>query len=243
LARILAEHGYDLILVSRNQQRLDRAAEYLQSKSHVKIETIVKDLSNRMAPAEIYDRLRRDHVITEILINNAGFGSFGEFHEIDLQTQLDMIQLNITALTYLTRLFLADMMASGHGRILNVASTAAFQPGPLMAVYYASKAYVLSFSEAIASEVKGTGVTVTVLCPGPTRTNFQSVAGVAESRFLRAARVVEPDIVAEAGFKGMMRGKSVVIPGMLNKIQTRVVKFIPRRILLPVIKWIQQGRD
>jgi short-subunit dehydrogenase len=232
-----------LILVSRNQQRLDRAAEYLKSKTQVKIDTIVKDLSNPVAPGEIYDRLRHDHVKIEILINNAGFARFGKFHETDLQTQLDMIQVNITALTHLTRLFLRDMIHQWHGRILNVASTAAFQPGPMMAVYYAGKAYVLSFSEAIASEIKGTGVSVTVLCPGPTKTRFQSVAGIKESRLLRSRIAMEPDVVAEAGFKGMMEGKSVVIPGTLNKIGTRAVKFIPRRLLLGVIKWIQQGRD
>ncbi len=215
----------------------------MKSKSQVKIDTIVKDLSNPTAPKEIYDQLRHDHIKIEILINNAGFARFGKFHETDLQTHLDIIQVNITALTHLTRLFLRDMVHRGHGRILNVASTAAFQPGPMMAVYYAGKAYVLSFSEAIASEIKGTGVSVTALCPGPTKTRFQSVAGIKESRLLRSRIAMEPDVVAEAGFRGMMEGKSVVIPGTLNKIGTRVVNFIPRRLLLAVIKWVQQGRD
>jgi short-subunit dehydrogenase len=242
LARILAKNGYDLILVSRDQQRLNRVAEIILSERQVRIDVIPKDLSHPVAPQEIYDQLRQDRVEIDILINNAGFGRTGKFYQIDLRTQLDMIQVNITSVTHLTRLFLKDMVDRGHGRILNVASTAAFQPGPLMAVYYASKAYVLSFSEAIAKEARGTGITVTALCPGPTRTGFQSVAGNEESRLMRTARIMDADKVALAGFQGMMRGKSVVIPGILYKIETTVVKFIPRRVLLAVVKWVHQSR-
>jgi short-subunit dehydrogenase len=154
-----------------------------------------------------------------------------------------MIQINITALTHLTGLLIKDMIARGHGRILNLASTAAYQPGPLMAVYYAGKAYVLSFSEAIAKEIEGTGVTVTALCPGPTMTRFQEAAGLEESRLIKFSRLLDAGAVAEAGLKGMMRGKRVVIPGLLNKIQTRAAGFIPRGMLLNIVKWLQGGRE
>ena len=165
LACVFARHSYNLVLVDKDQEKLAVTAEDFRQKFGISVKTIVKDLSISISPEEIFTELQQAAIKIDILVNNAGFGTYGIFSETDLTTELKMLQVNIVSLTHLTKLFLKDMISQGYGKILNVASVAAFQPGPLMAVYFATKAYVLSFSEAIANELEGTGVTVTTLCP------------------------------------------------------------------------------
>ena len=193
---------------------------------------------------EIFEELDKDSVCVDVLVNNAGFGGFGRFAETGLDHEIQMIQVNVTALTHLTKLFLPEMIKRGRGKVLNVASVAGFLPGPLHAVYHATKSYVLSFSEAVGSEVKGTGVTVTALCPGPTATNFFVRAGAKRMNRYRGLIVMDVTDVCEAGYRGMMAGKSVVIPGLWNKLLTFFVRFIPRRAATRIVHAMQSsGRD
>ncbi|MFL5486573.1 MAG: SDR family NAD(P)-dependent oxidoreductase, partial [Gemmatimonadaceae bacterium] len=178
----------------------------------------------------------------EILVNNAGFGLGGEFADTDLTRELEMIQVNIAALTHLTKLFLPAMIKRHSGHILNVASTAAFQPGPLMAVYYATKAYVLSFSEALAEELRNSGVSVTALCPGPTRTDFAATAEMTNSRLFTAFGAADAADVAEYGVDAMMHGRRVAIPGIKNKIIAQANRFAPRTVSAKVARMIQETR-
>jgi short-subunit dehydrogenase len=170
-----------------------------------------------------------------VLVNNAGFTVFGPFAETDLSKELEMLNVNIVTLTHLTKLFLLPMLERGHGRILNMASTAAFQPGPLMAAYYASKAYVLSFSEALAEELSDKGVTVTALCPGPTQTGFQKRGNLERSRLVAGRQIMRPRIVAQAGYRALMKGQRVVIPGFMNRVVAEGMRFLPRRLVTRVV--------
>ena len=179
----------------------------------------------------------------DVLVNDAGFGVYGPFSQTDGAKELEMIQVNISALTHLTKLFLPAMLERRCGRILNVASTAAFQPGPLMAVYYASKAYVLSFSEALANELAGTGVTVTALCPGPTDTEFQKQAGLEKTRLFSNPFVRDARSVARAGYEGMLSGKRIVIPGVANRLLAQSVRFAPRRFVTAIARSLQEQRS
>jgi len=238
LAKVFASSGHDLVLVARNEPQLQSVAaecEALGATSRI----IPSDLAVTGAAQAIYDRLASDGASVEVLVNNAGFGTHGEFTAIDLDSDLRLLQVNIVALTHLTKLFLRDMVHRGSGKILNVASTAAFQPGPLMATYYASKAFVLSFSEAIAVECRPHGVTVTTLCPGPTRTEFQKRAGI-ESSPLARANVMDARTVALAGYNGLMRGRRIVIPGAANRLLTALVPFTPRRLVTRITKRFNQ---
>jgi len=237
LAKLFARDGHDLVLVARDRARLEAVASEL---SAVKVRVVVKDLAELASPGEIHDELERSGAAVDFLVNNAGFGSLGALAESDLPTQMRMIQVNIGAPTALMRLFLPGMIERGGGRILNVASTAAFVPGPYMSVYYASKAYVLSHSVAVAREVKGSGVTVTALCPGPTRTEFQKRAGMEEARLFRAG-VMNAASVARAGYEGMMRGKLIVIPGLLNRLSALASRILPRGALAGVTARLNRG--
>src|ERR1051326_578066 len=178
-----------------------------------------------------------------VLVANAGFGVTGPFVETDLANELEMIQVNIVALTELTKLLLGPMVARRRGRVLNVASTAAFPPGPLMAVYYATKAYVLSFSEAIADELRDSGVTVTALCPGPTETGFAAVADMTASRLFNVAKPMSSADVARAGYEGMKRGRRIVIPGVKNKLLTQSIRVSPRRMVTTIVRKLQESRQ
>jgi short-subunit dehydrogenase len=228
LAKVFARNNHNLILVSRNQQQLEQVAAECRTLGNIDARVLPKDLAFPTAPQEIFDILRQSQV--DVLVNNAGFGTHGEFAQIDLAADLNLLQVNIVALTALTKLFLREMLARGSGKILNVASVASFQPGPLMATYYASKAYVLHFSEAIATEIAGRGVTVTALCPGPTESEFGRRAGIKGDRPFRV-RPMATAPVAQAGYDGLMRGKRVVIPGLSNKIMARMNRFFPRRLI------------
>jgi hypothetical protein len=235
--KLLAEKGHDLVLVSRNEEKLRPLAEELSARHTVRVETIPIDLSIAGAPEHVASQLKSKAIEVDILVNNAGSGTFGPFAESDPVAGLAQIQVNVVALTHLTRLLLPPMIARGRGRILNVASTAAFQPGPLMAVYYATKAYVLSFSEALANELKGTGVTVTCLCPGPTRTEFMDRAGVGTGGILQKKGVVmEAAEVARRGYNGMMKGRRLVIPGVMNKLLAHATRLGTRSLNATIVR-------
>jgi len=238
LAHLFAADGHDLVLVARSEDKLRALAKELEAKHGIEAMVIVADLAKPDAPQQIF-------VIAppvDILVNDAGYGLSGKFAETDLRTELDMIQVNVTALTHLTKLFLTPMLERKRGRILNVASTAAFQPGPLMAVYYATKAYVLSFSEAIAEELRGTGVTVTALCPGPTATGFQKTARMSSEALLELMRPQSSMDVARAGYRALMRGKRIVIPGVKNKLGVQSLRVSPRALVTKVMRALQERR-
>ena len=238
LAHLFAEDGHDVVLVARSEGKLRALAEELSSKHGIRATVIVADLAKPEAPREVFAAAPP----VDVLVNNAGYGLSGRFAETALRTELDMIQVNIAALTHLTKLFLPQMLERGRGRILNVASTASFQPGPLMAVYYATKAYVLSFSEAVAEELGGTGVTVTALCPGPTATGFQKTAQLGTETLLKLMKPVSSMDVARAGYRGLMRGQRVVIPGVKNKLGVQAIRVTPRRVATRVVRALQERR-
>lgn len=206
----------------------------------VRAEVIMADLADPGAPRAIMDAVAAREMGVDVLVNNAGFGEWGLFGRADLPRQLRMIQVNITALTELTRLALPMMVTRRKGRILNVASTAGFAPGPLMAVYYATKAYVVSFSQAIGNELASTGITVTALCPGPTRTGFAAEAGLGDSNLFNGPNVMAVEPVALAGYRGMMRGRALVVPGLANKLLTFSIRTAPRWLLVRITRWFQE---
>ncbi|HLH24307.1 MAG TPA: SDR family oxidoreductase [Chloroflexota bacterium] len=240
LAREFAAHGYDLVLVARRQDRLVTIARALAGAYGIAARVIEADLARPQAPDEIYQQVEAQGVAVEVLVNNAGFGTYGPFAETDLRAELEMLQVNVVALTHLTKLFLRDMLARGHGKVLNVASTAAFQPGPLAAVYYATKAYVLSLSEALANEVQGTGVTVTALCPGPTATGFQRRARMEDTRLMRSPLVMDAAAVARVGYRALMAGETVAIPGWTNRALTAAVRLMPRRLVTRIVRQVSE---
>ncbi len=243
LARLCAKGGHDVVLVARHREKLDEAAKYLSGMYNIRAEAIAADLKDPDAPQAILGQAERLGLGVDVLVNNAGFGDWGLFGRAELQRQLDMLQVNVMALTTLTRLALPRMVSQRKGRILNVASTAAFAPGPLMAVYYASKAYVLSFSEALSNEFKGTGITVTALCPGPTRTGFAAEAGMTHSNLFASPTVMDAAPVASAGYRAMMQGRPVVIPGLANKLLIQSIRISPRFMVRMIARWFQEGRS
>jgi short-subunit dehydrogenase len=238
LARIMAP-DFDLILTARNQARLDQIARELEKQQGNRVHVIPADLTRPEAPGEIFAELERRGLELSVLINNAGFGAYGPFAEVGLPTQMEMIQVNIDALTQLTRLALPKMLERKQGRIMNVASTAGFQPGPLMAVYYATKAYVISFSEAIANELQGSGVTVTCLCPGATDTEFARRADMEKSRLFKMGKMSSRD-VALAGYRAMLDGKTLIVTGWRNKIMAQSVRLSPRKLVTAIARRIQE---
>jgi uncharacterized protein len=231
--KLFANDGYNLVLVARNKQKME---EIKRSFPTIAVTIISIDLSTPNAAKEVFEIVGKQGITIDVLVNNAGFGLLGHFDVLDIQQQLNMIQLNIAALTELTYYFLQKMKQKNSGKILNVASTAAFQPGPLMAVYYATKAFVLSFSEALVEELSDTQITVTTLCPGPTKTNFGAVANVEGTKMF--SRAMNSDIVAKQAYDAMLKGKRVVVTGGFNKVGTIAAKFLPRSIAAKVAKSI-----
>lgn len=231
-ARLLAADGYDLALVARSEDKLRAIAAELQRAHGVDVQILVQDLSASGAVAAVTAWIPR----CDVLVNNAGFASYGYFHELPPERLHEEMMLDVVTLTDLTRAYLPAMREAGSGRVLNIASTAAFAPGPFGAVYYASKAYVLSFSQAIANELHGSGVTVTCLCPGATATDFQSRAEIEHRTLLFRLPVANAQAVARAGYRGMQRGKAVVIPGFLNN----VVAFAPRITPRAMLTWVSR---
>ena len=238
LAVLFAADGFDCILVARSHGKLQELAARLEGEHRVKTLVLAKDLSKPSAVDEIYEEVSAASMEVDVLVNNAGFPVYGLFVETDLAAELEMLQVNVVALTALTKLFVKGMVERRAGRILNLGSTAAFLPGPLMAAYYASKAYVLSFSEALAGELQGTGVTVTCLCPGPTRTGFQKRGALEDSRLVQG-QIAGARSVAQAGYRGMMAGKTVMIPGFTNKLVPWIVRVSPRGVLTRVVRRMQ----
>ncbi len=241
LARIHAERGGDLVVVARRQDRLEALRAELEKAHRVTVHVLVKDLAEDDAPRQIRDELQARGVRIDYLMNNAGFGSRGFFHQQDWAVNEAMIRVNILALTALTRMFVSDMVERHSGRVLNVASMAGFVPGPLQSVYYASKAFVISFSEAIANELRRTGVTVTALCPGFTETEFGEVAGVESIRSF--SRTFSAREVAENGYEAMLKGKTIVVPGILNRLFIHgLLRLAPRKLTTRISRGLMEKR-
>ncbi|ANB59910.1 SDR family NAD(P)-dependent oxidoreductase [Anoxybacteroides amylolyticum] len=233
-----AKEGYNIIAVARNKQKLDELKRQLEKTYGITVWIYAKDLSNQNEVHDLYETLKNEQLDVHILVNNAGFGLYGEFVETELQEELNMIDLNIKTLTHLTKCVVLDMVKRNEGKILNVASTAAFQPGPFMAVYYATKAYVLSFSEALSNELRHTNVTVSALCPGPTATGFADRANLQQSKLFKSG-VMDVKQVVEAGYRGVMNNKTVIIPGLANKLLAFSVRFMPRKFVTNIVRKVQ----
>ena len=242
LAKIFAREGFDVVLVARRKEELEKLAGELAKSHGVTATAIAADLTKPGAADELFAETKKRKLDVDALVNNAGFGTYGHFLELDLARELQEIQLNVVALTHLTKLFGGPMAERKRGWILNVASTAGFQPGPLMAVYYATKAYVLSLSEALTTELKPLGIHVTALCPGPTESGFQSAAKMQESMLFKRLAVADAASVAEQGFRGVMRGRAVVVTGMLNKMMVQSVRVTPRAVVRGLVLRMQGRR-
>jgi len=234
LAKLFAKENYRLILVSANKERLEVAGQKLNDDYEVHVKIIPQDLAKPNAIENILKELNEDHIKVDVLVNNAGIGTFGSFVETNKDLELTTIRVNVEALTHLTKVILPGMIERKSGKILNVASIAAFFPGPLMSVYYATKAYVLSFSEALNEELRGSGVTVTTLCPGPTITEFQKKAGIDMSG--TGLLLTDVSFVAKKGYEGLIKGERVVVPGFWNQVVVNLVRFIPRSLLIHAVK-------
>ena len=241
LALLAAADGKNLVLVARSAEKLNRLAETIRKNHKSEVLVLDFDLSTEEGVKKLLADISVKNIQIETLINNAGFGDFGDFSKADLGKNLEMIRLNISALTQLSHFALQGMTQAGKGKIMNVASTAAFMPGPGMAVYYASKAYVLSFSEALTRELKGSGITVTTLCPGPTDTDFAAAAGLGKSLMHRMLPPQTSMQVAKAGYKAMMQGKAIEIPGFMNKLSSMTPRFTPRSIVRNLIYGIHKN--
>jgi uncharacterized protein len=232
-SKLCAADGHGLVLVARRKEELDALARELEGAHQTRSIVVACDLSDPAAPKRVFDAVAAAGVETEILINNAGFGSNGKFWELDGLKEMAMIEVNVTALAHLTRLFLPGMIERGRGRVLNIGSTAGFQPGPFMATYYASKAFVNSFTEALAFELKGTGVTATLSCPGATATEFAQVAGNEKSNLFKSG-AADAAGVAKQAYEAMKAGKPSVVHGLKNKAGVQVLRVSPRAAVLAI---------
>ncbi|MFZ6026717.1 MAG: SDR family NAD(P)-dependent oxidoreductase [Chloroflexota bacterium] len=238
LSKLFAADGYNLVLVARSTAKLEQLAKQIRQKHPVQITVLPKDLSEPQAPGEIFETIQGKGIHVDILVNNAGFGVQGDFSRADLDESLQMIQLNVASLTALTRLFLPAMLERKAGRILNVGSTGSFSPVPSMAVYGATKAYVLSFSEALAEELRGSGVSVTAFCPGMTITGFQERAAIKESGLLVRFGAMRAVDAARSGYKAMQGGKVVALPGPFNRLLALSIRFSPRGLTRRLSRWM-----
>jgi short-subunit dehydrogenase len=236
LAKIHAREGHNLILAARSNDKLSTIKSDLERSFAIRVNILVIDLSVPGAAHKLFQQIEQLGIQVDFLINNAGFGTFGPFSEADIGKTEEMIRLNIEALTILTRLFLPGMLSRNTGRILNIASTAAFQPGPLMAVYFASKAYVLRFSEAIANELKGSGVRVTVYCPAATETGFQTTAQMEDSRLVKNRKLDSAENVAVDAYKAMMSGQTIAIYGWINAMLARSTGLFPASLVAKIAR-------
>ena len=242
LAHLFARDGYRLVLLARNRNTLRQIGDDLQARYSVTVRIAPKDLAHPATPVELYQELQEAGFVLDVLVNNAGFGLSGAFQSTDWNVEAEMMQVNMVAATHLTKLFLPQIRAR-EGKIMNVASTAAFQPGPFMSVYYASKAYILSFSEALAEELEGSGVTVTCLCPGPVKTNFQRRAYLQNTGMANSPLLVDVREVARLGYEGMMRGKRLVIPGWKNRAGVELLRLSPRSVVTKVVRRLQEKKN
>lgn len=242
ISKLLAEQGHDLVLVARREDRLKQLARYLEKEFDISARVIAIDLTDLEDIDRLYITLEQENIPVDILVNNAGLGNWAPFTASDTQKELEMIQVNVMALTYLTKLFATDMVKRGLGKILNIASISGFTPGPYMAVYNASKAYVVSFSEALKAELKGSGVSVTVSCPGPAASEFHQQAGTSGSLFLKLMPMMNSTQVARASLNAMNKRKTLVVPGHINWLISVAPRIIPRRIMLFVLKHLMSPR-
>jgi len=240
LSKIFSKNSYNLVLVARNKQRLETLAKEMENQHGIQAKVIQKDLSIPSASQELYDEIVAEGITIDVIVNNAGFGINGKFTDLSAIKHMALIQLNIAALTLLCKLFGTDMVKRRSGSILNVASTAAFQAGPFMSTYYASKAYVLLLSEGLNNELAKDGVNVTVLCPGPTQTEFAVRADMSNTKIANVPWTMNAAEVAEIGFSGLMKGKRVVIPGLMNKLLAFSVRFTPRSVITMICGFLNK---
>ena len=240
LAKEFARHGYNLVLVARSKAKLDELATQITKEHSVEVFVLEKDLLAENAGKDIFEKLEQMGLKVDTLVNNAGFGNFGEFAKADINKELASIKLNVSALIELTWLFLQTGLEQNQAEILNVASTAAFFSGPYMSVYYATKNYVLAFSEALSQELKGTGITVSTLCPGPTYSDFQKTANMQNSKLVKGKKMMTSKEVAKIAYRGLKAKKAIIVPGFMNKIQVLAPRFLPRRIMKAILANIQK---
>jgi short-subunit dehydrogenase len=236
LAKCFAADGCRLILVARNTEAMEKLATELRLKNKIEAVVLTADLSLSETPKQIFEKLSAQKISVDVLVNNAGFGLHGAFAGLSLPRQLEMLQVNITALTELTGLFLPEMIRRKRGGILNVGSVAGFQPGPNMAIYYATKAFVLSFTEALAEELSETSLKVSVLCPGPTETNFGKVARGEKARAVQVSKMTAEE-VAHRGHRDFRDRKIISVPGLRNKIFIFLNRLVPRWFPRKVVKF------
>lgn len=242
LAREFAWHDYDLVLVVRHAHSVETLCQELEQEFACKIDVISADLARENAAQHIYRELARRKIQVDVLVNNAGFGNYGFFHENSFENQSDLLRVNVLAPVELTRLLVPSMIQRGQGKILNIASTAAFQPGPLMATYYASKAFLLHFSEAIGNELEPFGVQVSALCPGPTATNFQSRSRMGNARVIQKGRLLDPAVVAKTAYNGLEKKKRVIVPGLDNQAKSLVPRLLPRAWTVAGMRYLQDQK-
>lgn len=239
-SKIFASEGYHLVLVARSEGKLYVMKEKLEKAYGIDVHVCAQDLAKPDAAMRVWEFVQEKKLVVDVLINNAGFGDFGKFADSDWNKLYDMQQVNITALTQMTHLFLKPMIERKQGKILNLASIAAFMPGPMMSVYYASKAYVLSFTEALSVELKGSGVSVTALCPGPTNTGFARNAELGKSRLFKAFEKTGARSVAEYGYEALMTKQVVAVPSKKNKATALAVRLLPRKLVRKVVYFVQK---
>ena len=238
-SKLFAEKGYRLVITARREKNL---AELKKMYPENNVEVIPCDLGSEAGAEYLYNEVKKRSIKVDILINNAGFGLFGEFYETDIEKEKKMIDLNVKALVELSKYFLQEMLERNSGRILNVASIAAFQPGPYMSVYYASKAFVLSFSEALRNEVRNTGVCISVLCPGPVETEFEKSSELTKSKLFSKLKPLTAEKVAYAGYRGLMKNRAVIIPGFFNRAAITAGTFVPTVIKVNIARKIQEKK-
>ncbi len=240
LAHVMAKEKHNLVLVARSIDKLNALAENLTETHGIKVKTYKADLSNTKEIENLYKQTQADDIEVSYLINNAGFGEYGEFIDNEWEKLNSIMQLNMVSLVHLTKLYSKDMISSKFGKIMNVASTVSFQPMPYLAIYAATKSFVLSFSEAIASELTGSGITVTALCPGLTKTGFLEVANMQDSKFLHKASIATSKEVAEYGYEAMMKGKTVAVHGIINSLMAQSTRLLPRDLVTTIAKKVQE---
>jgi short-subunit dehydrogenase len=243
LAHVFAKNNHNLILVARSEEKLEALKSEIEKNYSVVAQIIVLDLSKQNSAEDLFEKIQKNNFDVDILVNNAGFGDHGLFLTADKNKIEEMILLNILTLTKLTKLFLTPMIEKRFGKILNVASTAAFQPGPLMSVYYATKAYVLSFTEGLYEELKGTGVSATAVCPGPTISGFQDAANMKDIALLKTMKLPTSKDVAEFSYTSLMNKKAVAIHGFVNSMMAHTTGLVPRSLLRKLVMKLQEKRS
>lgn len=237
-AWLLAADHHDLILVARSKDKLENLASELSKKFAIRTTVLAHDLAEESAVKALIAELLEKNITVDILVNNAGFGSYGRFHETPWEHEKQLLRVNMEALTELTKALLPGMVQRKNGQVLNIASTAAFTPGPLMAVYYASKAYIMNLSIALHEELRGTGVTVTCLCPGPTKIGFEIGAKMQRSRLFKM-KLMDAGEVAEMGYRAMKSGKPLIVSGLRNKLGVFATRLLPRIVTAKIAKAVQ----